>query len=354
MLIITDLEIEERCKELYWEDWEIVTKHGCDGGEKEFAMCMIETILALLDKEKINDEFIIQYLKGLISLSKYNSDEYKLCLEIKGFDEESKENALKGQRLSKYERRLLSEMMKSNLAEYMMKGNYQNCCYSAMKVFMLTTYCILCNNINSYIEAIDMIIDLDDELERINVYFSDSETNNIYVNWVSKNKINDIYMLYKTQYLGLDNDSILELVSADVIEEEYYYKDERFTIAPSILVKQYCSIVEHEVNEIIQLMDLPDKPKKHLMWRNMKEYVKDHNINLESVSFELSDMLEEWCGLRNKSSHGEIITKKQYKTISKYKNQGVFDGISQKKIDLKGIQVTPSIEDIGKYMGFDN
>ena len=47
-------------------------------------------------------------------------------------------------------------------------------------------------------------------------------------------------------------------------------------------------------------------------------------------------------------------TKKQYKTISKYKNQGVFDGISQKKIDLKGIQVTPSIEDIGKYMGFDN
>lgn len=58
----------------------------------------------------------------------------------------------------------------------------------------------------------------------------------------------------------LDKASILDLVAADVIEGDYYFKDERFSIAPSILTKQYCSIIEHEVNEIIQLLNLPNKP----------------------------------------------------------------------------------------------
>lgn len=350
MLTITYMEIEELCKGIYWDDGQIVTKHNPDKGEKEFAMCMIVNILALLEREKINDEFIIQYLQGLLSLSKENSNEHELYLNTVGADNNTKKRALRGQRLSKYERKLLAEMMRSNLGEYLMKGSYQNCCYSAMKVFMITTYCILCNNIDSYIKAIDMIVDLDDELVKINVFFSDSEINNIFLNWESKNKINDMYTLYKTQYLGLDNSSILELVSADVIEEDYYYKDERFTIAPSILVKQYCSIVEHEINEIIQLINLPDKPNEHLMWWNMKKYIKDHNIDLESTSFELSDMLNDWHPLRNDSSHGEIITNDRYKIISKYKNQGLFEGISAKKIQLNKLSISPSIEDIGKYM----
>lgn len=159
----------------------------------------------------------------------------------------------------------------SNLSEYTMKSNYQTYCYSAMKVFLITTYCILCNNIDFNIECIDIIVDLDDELEKINVFATEEETNLIIVNWESRNKINDMYTLYKTQYLGLDNFSILELVSADVIEEDYYYKDERFSIAPSILMKQYCSIVEHEINQIIRLLNFYDKPSDHLMWNDMKK-----------------------------------------------------------------------------------
>ena len=73
-------------------------------------------------------------------------------------------------------------------------------------------------------------------------------------------------MLYKTQYCGLTNASILDLVSADVIEEEYYLKDERFTIAPSILMKQYLSIIEREVNEIIVLSGFNPNPDQHLNW----------------------------------------------------------------------------------------
>lgn len=351
MLMITYREIEERCKGMYWDDWEIVTKHNPYKGEKEFAMCMIANILALLERESINDDFIIKYLQTLTALSKVDSNEYDVFLKMMSTDNNAKINALAGKRLSKYERKLLAEMMMSNLGEYMMKGEYQSCCYSAMKVFLITTYCILCNDIEFDIESIDMIVDLDDELEKINIFPSEEETEHIMVNWESRNKINDMYTLYKTQYLGLDNFSILELVSADVIEQDYYYKDERFSIAPSILVKQYCSILEHEINQIIQLLNFSDKPKKHLMWFEMKEYVRYHEIKLDYVDFNLNKLLNEWYYLRNKASHGEEITKGDYKKISKYKTQGLFEAISQKKIELNKIKIEPSIGEIAKYMG---
>ncbi|MDK0710395.1 hypothetical protein P5E62_14595 [Clostridium perfringens] len=350
MLTITYREIEEYCKGIFFEDWEIITKHNCLKGEKAFAMCMIEYILASIEKEHVNDKFVIQFLQSLISLSKIDSNEYEVFLKMINLESTTIKRSLSGKKLSEYERKLLREMMMSNLSEYTMKSNYQNCCYSAMKVFLVTTYCILCNNIDFDIEAIDMIVDLDDELEKINVFPSEQPTDRIMINWESRNKINDMYTLYKTQYLGLDNFSILELVSADVIEEDYYYKDERFSITPSILVKQYCSIVEHEVNEIIKLLNLSDKPKKHLMWKDMKEYVRKHNIELEILYFELIDLLEEWHILRNKSSHGEIITKEEYKKITKYKSLGLFEGISQKKMELTNTKVAITIDEIDEYM----
>lgn len=145
--------------------------------------------------------------------------------------------------------------------------------------------------------------------------------------------------------------SILDLVSADVIEEDYYYKDERFSIAPSILTKQYCAIIEYEVNEIIQLLNLPNKPQNHLMWRKMKDYIKDNNIDLDATTFSLSDALEDLYDLRNKGAHGDVITKKEYKIISQYKNLGLFDGISIKKLQLLNGKISPTIDEISKYMG---
>ena len=185
----------------------------------------------------------------------------------------------------------------------------------------------------------------------IQLYESPEPTDVIIVDWHSSNKINSIYMLYKNQYSGLDKASILDLVSADVIEEDYYYKDERFSIAPSILTKQYCAIIEHEVNEIIQLLNLPNKPQKHLMWRKMKEYVEANSIDLEATDFSLLEVLENLYDLRNKGAHGDVVTKDEYKIVSKYKNLGLFHGISIEKLRLKNGKISPTIDELNEYMG---
>ncbi len=351
-MIITYNEIKELTKGCYIDDGdEILVKHSVYNGEREFALVLIEMCLGLLSREKINDNFIVQYLQGLIALTMPDSKYYEDYLSSFVDDIKKREQALKGERLRDNDIALIKEMMQSNLGEYTMKGEYQSCCYSAMQAFFITTYCILLKNIDFNITNIDMIADLDDELESIQLYGNQEEQGTIIVDWHSTNKINSIYMLYKNEYPGLDKTSILDLVAADVIEKDYYFKDERFSIAPSILVKQYCGIIEHEVNELIQLKNLRNKPKKHLMWNSMKKYVKKNHIDLEFTSYKLSKVLDDLHDMRNDAAHGEIITKEQYSVISKYKNLGLFTGLSTEKLKLKNGKISPTIDELKNFMG---
>lgn len=352
MIIIPYSEIEELTKGCYIDDGdEIFIKHNVLDGEKAFAFVLIEKCLGLIQRENINDMFIVQYLQGLLALSNPERNHYKEYLSAFIEDPKTQNAALNKEKLSIQDKRVLKELMGSNITEYTMKGEYQSCCYSAMRAFFLTAYCILLKNIDFNIGHIDIIADLDDELESIKIYENESNKDFIIVDWHSTNKINSIYMLYKNQFAGLDNASILDLVAADVIEEDYYYKDERFSIAPSILVKQYCAIIEHEVNEIIQLVSLPNKPNEHLMWNKMKTYIKHNNIDLQATSYKLKDVLQDLHDLRNKAAHGEIITKKEYEVIVKYKNLGLFEGLSIEKLRLSHGKISPTIDELKEFMG---
>lgn len=331
MVIITYQEIKKLIGNVYSDDGvQIICKHDPFMGEKSFALCMIGNILALLDREVVNDKFLIHYFQGLLALSNTESQHYENFLDEFASNDEIKENALKGEKLTVQDKRVLEEIFQSNLGEYTAKSDYQKCCYSAMRAFSIAAYCILLKDISFHVGSIDIIADIDDEVQRINIDKTDEKDDIIIVEWHSTNKINNIYMLYRYRYPGLDDASVLDLVAADVIEEDYYFKDERFPIAPSILVRQYCAIIEHEVNEIIQLTNLDNVPSKHLMWYNMKEYVRDNNIELDYETFELNDLLDDLYHLRNKASHGEIITKEEYNVVFHYKQYGLFDALSKK------------------------
>lgn len=351
-MIIPYSEIKEIIKGSYIDDGdEILVKHSVYNGEREFALVLIEKCMGLLSQTSINDKFIVQYLQGLLSLTQPEKKHYESFLEAFIPDESTRKKALSRKKLSATDIAVIKELMQTNMAEYTMKGEYQSCCYSAMLAFFQTAYCILLKEIHFNIKHIDMIADLDDELDSIQIYESTEQPEVIMVDWHSSNKINSIFMLYKNQYSGLDKASILDLVAADVIEEDYYFKDERFSIAPSILVKQYCAIIEHEVNEIIQILNLPDRPTKHLMWFKMKEYVKTNNIDLEATDYTLTEVLEDLYDLRNKGAHGDVITKEEYAIVSKYKNMGLFDGISIKKLMLRNGKISPTIDELEEYMG---
>ena len=245
MIIITNGEITEYTRNMYYyyQD-EIVGKHSPLNGEKDFVLCMIEQVLGLLNRPKIDDAKVITYTQSMISVAQEPLKEYSFFLEMFYKNTEIKNKAINGPQLSIYERKLLNEMMRSNLGEYLFKSDDQLCCYSAMKAFLIGLYCVLLKGIEFDIKHIDLIADLEDELQAINIYEGRSGDNHIFIQWHSTNKINSMYMLYKAQYSGLEPESILDLVSADVIEEDYYLKDERFTIAPSILMKQYLAIIE--------------------------------------------------------------------------------------------------------------
>lgn len=352
-MIIPYSEIQEILKGSYIDNGEeIIVKHSVYNGEREFAFVLIERCMGLLCKEPINDKFIVQYLQGILALTNPENKHYEVFLNTFFPNSPLKKQALEGEKLSPNDIGVLSELMQSNMAEYMFKGEYQRCCYSAMLAFFQTAYCILEKRVGFFVKHIDIIVDLNDELESIQLYESFEPTDAIVVNWHSINKINSIYMSYINQYSGLDKSSILDLVSADIIEEDYYFKDERFSIAPSILTKQYCAIIEHEVNEIIQLLNLPNKPKRHLMWHRMKKYVKDNNIDLEAMNVSLSEVLEDLYDLRNKGAHGEVVTKDEYKIVCQYKSLGLFNAISIEKLRLKKIKISPTIDELNKYMNF--
>ncbi|MBS7226652.1 MAG: hypothetical protein KH050_15250 [Clostridiaceae bacterium] len=48
-----------------------------------------------------------------------------------------------------------------------------------------------------------------------------------------------------------------------------------------------------------------------------------------------------------------VITKEEYKTISQYKNLGLFMGISIEKLRLKNGKISPTIEELQEFMGLD-
>jgi len=98
-------------------------------------------------------------------------------------------------------------------------------------------------------------------------------------------------------------------------------------------------------------MNLPNKPDRHLMWFKMKTYVQDNNIDLDFITFELCDVLEDLYELRNKGAHGDVITKEEYAVISKYKNLGLFDVISMEKLKLRNGKISPTIDGVREYMG---
>ena len=144
MMIITEREIEEYTRNIYYDHGdEIIGKHSPISGEKDFVLCVIEQVIGLLKRQNIDDGKVITYTRSMISVAQEAMKEYCIFLDMLYSDPKIKNRAVNGPQLSTYERKLLNEMMRSNLGEYLLKSDDQLCCYSAMKAFLIGLYCLL-------------------------------------------------------------------------------------------------------------------------------------------------------------------------------------------------------------------
>ena len=352
MKIITEREINYYTDKAYIDDGDkIIGIHNPIDGEVSFSLCVIEQLLGLLNRSSKDDKSIIAHTRTLIDLSNEEANEYSVFLTHM-YDNNIKEISLKKERLTQSQRKIIKEFATTLLGEYLLKSDEQSCCYTAMKAFLIGLYCILIAKIDFETDQINLIADLDDRLTEIKVFKARKPVEHLIVRWYSANRIESMYLLYKTQYSGLEDESILDLVSADVIEEEYYINDERFKIAPSLLMKQYLSIIERETNIIIDLSGYGNPDKPHLMWYDMKNLIRKKGINLDFLDCKFHEVLDDLYKFRNDTMHGKInITTEDYEILTKYKNDGLFKAISAKKLKLQGIELHPTVDEIGDILG---
>lgn len=73
----------------------------------------------------------MQYLQGLLALTNPESKHYEKFLNAFSPEPMLITKALNGEKLSIGDIAVVKELMQTNIAEYMMKGEYQRCCYSA-------------------------------------------------------------------------------------------------------------------------------------------------------------------------------------------------------------------------------
>lgn len=349
---ISEHEISSYTKKLFTiSNQQVIGKTDPFNGERAFVLSSLEQLIGLLSFTTVNDRMVIQHTKNLLR-SANGINEYQTFLSYISPSKSITDRALSLPKLTANERQIIHELLMSNYNEYLTKSDYVRCCYSAMNAFLITAYCIVTRGIDVNISDIDITVDIYDTVQNITLNTTNHPNETIHIGWHSTNRINDLYMLYKTQYCGLTDASILDLVSADVIEEEYYLKDDRFTIAPSILMKQYLSIIEREVNEIIQLSGLEKIPAKHLNWYDMKNIVRRRGINIDFLPYKLYEPLEELYQFRNSSMHGETdISKEDYEILCKYKNQELFKGLSIKKLELSNTILHPTVDEIADFIG---
>lgn len=210
MIIIDEEEINGYITNMFFDYTDVIMGRNSPlDGEKAFVLCILEQIAGLLARSTKDDNMIIRHTNNLLCVANESMLEYHDYLNLFAPNDNLRQKAIQSPRLTRSERKILRELMESNRNEYLMKSDYQECCYSAMIAFVYSAYCIIKKGVEVDIEKIDITADIYDTLQLVKMQQS-TKDNNIIVVWHSTNKINNLYMLYKTQYCGLSDSSILD------------------------------------------------------------------------------------------------------------------------------------------------
>ncbi|MCB2295668.1 hypothetical protein LGK95_19515 [Clostridium algoriphilum] len=332
----------------------IVPRHNYLTGSKNYALATLEQLIGHLSRKNINDNMVRFLSTSLLELTEKGESRYyeviKEVFDMTGSYEEKSDDVIEQVKvkfskntLTLPENVVLNEISSMNYNEYLFKSDYEKCDYAAMKTLSMLAYQIILQGLQKYIDSVEIFVATNGEISSWEYSYSDEQSEHIWFKWTSLDKIDYYYSIYEVHCCGLKEDSMLDLASADAVEEQFTTGHNRI-LSYNMLAKQYCGVIEQEINEIIQLVDSRNKPRKHLMWYEMMMYVRKHNIELISGLFTLNEMLENLYETRNLSSHGEKISKENYDKIKYYKGHQLFELLSWTKLELKGEIIEPSVD----------
>lgn len=333
----------------------IIPRHNYITGLKNYVLATLEQLIGYLSRSNINDDMIKFLCSSLHSVAQRGNDHYLEVIrevhEIADIEENIEDIIIKikdtyqNNALTDPEAIVLSEVASMNYNEYLMKSDYQRCDYSAMLTLTRLAYQIILQGLDRYINHIEMFVDTDGILSSWQFDYSEKKNDNIWLEWIPLDKIDFYYSIYHANCGGLSDNSMWDLASADSVAEQFEVDDGRKTVSYNMPFKQYCGVIEQEINEIIQLSDIKNKPTGHLMWHDMKKFVKENKIQFVEGTFSFNNMLQDLYWPRNLSSHGEKITKDQYNKLVYYKEKQLFEFISWTKLQLLGKNFEPILPD---------
>ena len=329
----------------------IIPRHNFITGLKNYVLATLEQLIGNLSRSYINDDMVKFLCSSLYTVAKRGNDRYlEVIREVyKVADiEENIEDIMKivkenyqNNILTDPEVIVLQEIALMNYNEYLWKSDYQRCDYSAMLTLSRLAHQIILQGLSKYIKSIDVFVDTDGLLSSWKFDYSEKKNENIWIEWIPLDKVDHYYSIYHTNCGGLSDDSMWDLASADSVAEQFENDNGRKVVSYNMPFKQYCGVIEQEINAIIQLSDINNKPAQHLMWYEMKKFVKENKIQFVEGTYSFNKMLQDLYWPRNLSSHGEKITKEQYDKLKYYKDRQLFEFISWTKLQLMGKKFEP-------------
>lgn len=333
----------------------IIPRHNYITGLKNYVLATLEQLIGNLSRSNINDDMIKFLCSSLYIVAQRGNERYfeviREVYEVTDIEENIEDIIIKVKEnyqdniLTEPEIIVLSEIATMNYNEYLMKSDYQRCDYSAMLTLTRLAHQIILQSLDRYINTIDVFVDTDGLLSSWNYDYSEKKNESIWIEWIALDKVDYYYSIYHTNCGGLSNDSMWDLASADSVAEQFEDNTGRKIVSYNMPFKQYCGVIEQEINAIIQLSDIKDKPTKHLMWYEMKKFVKENEIHFIEGTFSFNKMLQDLYWPRNLSSHGEKITKEQYDKLKYYKDRQIFEFISWTKLQLIGKKFEPVLSE---------
>ena len=333
----------------------IIPRHNYITGLKNYVLATLEQLIGNLSRSNINDDMIKFLCASLYSVAQRGNERYFEVIReihvVTGMEENIEDIITKVKEnyqnniLTDPESIVLSEIASMNYYEYLEKSDYQRCDYGAMLTLSRLAYQIILQGLDRYIDCIEMFVDTDGLLSSRQYDYAEKKNKNIWIEWVPLDKVDFYYSIYHTNCGGLSDNSMWDLASADSVAEQFEKDDGRKTVSYNMPFKQYCGVIEQEINEIIQLSDIKNKPTEHLMWYDMKKFVKENRVKFIEATFSFNKMLQDLYWPRNLSSHGEKITKEQYDKLIYYKDRQLFELISWTKLQLLGKKFEPALPD---------